>query len=134
MAERLGHPVRPIIVLARNVVDAIATTLQLQASEVFVGESSTLSSADQRPAGEVRSAPARRTRALPASSSPIAAAAPTPIHRRAPPSLTPVDLDLIHRAWSTPSRPPAARHHHDVLRGAHPWNNNSPVGPTRRWR
>jgi hypothetical protein len=48
MAERLGRPVHLLVVPARHVVDAIVTTiLRLQASDVFVGESSTLSAAAQ---------------------------------------------------------------------------------------
>ena len=48
VAERLGRPVRLLIVPASNVFDAIvATTVQLRSSEVHVGESSTLSAEEQ---------------------------------------------------------------------------------------
>ena len=48
LAERRNRPVRLLIVPARNVVDAIvATVLRLRSSDVYVGESSTLSAADQ---------------------------------------------------------------------------------------
>jgi hypothetical protein len=48
IAERRSRPVRLLIVPARNVVDAIvATVLRLRSSDVYVGESSTLSAADQ---------------------------------------------------------------------------------------
>ncbi len=48
VAERLGRPVRLLIVPARNVVEAIVTTvLRLRSSDVYVGESSTLSAEDQ---------------------------------------------------------------------------------------
>src|SRR4030095_16666324 len=48
LAERYTHPIRLLIVPARNVFDGvIAVALRLQSSEVFVGESDTLSAADQ---------------------------------------------------------------------------------------
>jgi len=48
IAERLERPVHLLIVPSRSVVDAIvATVLQLRSSEIFVGESATLSVADQ---------------------------------------------------------------------------------------
>ena len=48
VAERLNRPLRLLIVPARDVVAAIvATVLRLRSSEVYVGESATLSAADQ---------------------------------------------------------------------------------------
>ena len=48
IAERLKRPLRLLIVPARDVVGAIvATVLRLRPSEVYVGESATLSAADQ---------------------------------------------------------------------------------------
>jgi len=48
LAERIGRPVRLMIVPARNVIDAIVTTVvRLRSSDVYVGESATLSVADQ---------------------------------------------------------------------------------------
>ena len=71
VAERHGRPVRLLIVPAHNVFDAIvATILRLRSSDVYVGESSTLSADEQarllgeawERAGEARTArrPARR--------------------------------------------------------------------------
>ena len=48
LAERVGRPVRLLIVPTRNVVDAIVgTVIRLRSSDVYVGESSTLSAEDQ---------------------------------------------------------------------------------------
>jgi magnesium transporter len=135
LAERLGHPIRPIIVVARNVVDAIATTmLQLQASEVYVGESSTLSSADQsRLLGEAWE---RLDKPAPLTARLVIA------HRSGrtdtyhigahPPSLTPVDLDLIHRVWLDAVKAVGPHvHHHDVVRAALTTMEQQLTGPGR---
>jgi magnesium transporter len=135
LAERFGVRVRPIIVVARNVVDAIATTmLQLQASEVYVGESSTLSSVDQSrllgDAWERLDKPAPMTARL------------VIVHRSGrtdtyhigahPPSLTPVDLDLIHRVWLDAVKAVGPHvHHHDVVRAALTQMEQQLTGPTR---
>lgn len=48
LAEQVGRPVRLLIVPTGNVVDAIVgTVIRLRASDVYVGESSTLSAEDQ---------------------------------------------------------------------------------------
>ena len=48
LAERIGRPVRLLIVPARDVLDAIVgTVIRLRSSDVYVGESVTLSAADQ---------------------------------------------------------------------------------------
>ena len=48
LAERVGRPVRLLIVPTRNVFDAIVgTVVRLRSSDVYVGESSTLSAEDQ---------------------------------------------------------------------------------------
>ena len=135
LAERLGHPIRPIIVVARSVVDAIATTmLQLQASEVYVGESSTLSSADQaRLLGEAWE---RLDKPGPLTARLVIA------HRSGrtdtyhigahPPSLTPVDLDLIHRVWLDAVKAVGPHvHHHDVVRAALTQMEQQLTGPAR---
>jgi hypothetical protein len=47
LAERVGRPVRLLIVPTRNVVEAIVgTVIRLRSSDVYVGESSTLSAED----------------------------------------------------------------------------------------
>jgi magnesium transporter len=135
LAERLGHPIRPIIVVARQVVDAIATTmLQLQASEVYVGESSTLPSAEQsRLLGEAWE---RLDKPAPLTARLVIA------HRSGrtdtyhigahPPSLTPVDLDLIHRVWLDAVKAVGPHvHHHDVVRAALTQMDHQLTGPAR---
>jgi magnesium transporter len=135
LAERLGRPIRPIVVVGRNVVDAIATTmLQLQASEVYVGESSTLSSADQaRLLGEAWE---RAEKTEPRTARLVIA------HRSGrtdtyhigahPPSLTPVDLDLIHRVWLDAVKAVGPHvHHHDVVRAALIQMEHQLTGPAR---
>ena len=135
LAERLGQPIRPIIVVGRNVVDAMATTmLQLQASEVYVGESSTLSSADQsRLLGEAWE---RLDKPAPMTARLVIA------HRSGrtdtyhigahPPSLTPVDLDLIHRVWLDAAKAVGPHvHHHDVVRAALTQMEHQLTGPAR---
>jgi len=135
LAERLGQPIRPIIVVGRNVVDAIATTtLQLQASEVYVGESSTLSSAEQSrlfgDAWERLEKPAPMTvRLVIAHRSGRTDTYHIGAH---PPSLTPVDLDLIHRVWLDAVKAVGPHvHHHDVVRAALTKMEQQLTGPTR---
>ncbi len=122
VAERLRRPVRLLIVPARNVADAIvATVIRLRSSEVYVGESSTLSAADQArllgEAWERADKPALLDVRL------------VIVHRSGradtyhlgahPPSLTPRDLDLIHRVWLDATKAIGPHvHHHDVVRAA----------------
>ena len=122
VAERHARHVRLLIVPANNVFDAIvATSVRLRSSEVHVGESSTLS-ADQQ-ARLLGDAWER-------------AAKPEPLdvrlvvwHRSGrshtyhlgahAPSLTPGDLDLIHRVWLLAVKAIGPHvHHHDVVRAA----------------
>jgi magnesium transporter len=135
LAERLGHPVRPLIVVARNVVDAIASTmLQLEASEVYVGESSTLSSAEQSrllgDAWERLDKPAPMTARLVIAHR---SGRTDTYHIGAhPPSLTPVDLDLIHRVWLDAVKAVGPHvHHHDVVRAALTTMEQQLTGPGR---
>jgi magnesium transporter len=135
LAERLGHPVRPLIVVARNVVDAIASTmLQLEASEVYVGESSTLSSAEQSrllgDAWERLEKPAPLTARLVVAHR---SGRTDTYHIGAhPPSLTPVDLDLIHRVWLDAVKAVGPHvHHHDVVRAALTKMEQQLTGPGR---
>ena len=135
LAERLGRPVRLLIVPARNVVDAIvATVLRLHSSEVYVGESATLSAADQaRLLGE----------AWERADKPEALDVRLVIHHRSgrtdtyhlgahPPSLTPGDLDLIHRVWLDAVKAVGPHvHHHDVVRAALTQMEQQLTGPDR---
>jgi magnesium transporter len=122
LAERHGRPVRLVIVPSHNVFDAvIATVVRLRASEVFVGESASLPASEQaRLLGESWERTER----------PEGLQVRLVIHHASgrddayylgphPPSLTPSDLDLIHRLWldATKSVGPHV-HHHDVVRAA----------------
>jgi magnesium transporter len=122
LAERVNRPVRLLIVPTRNVLDAIVgTVIRLRSSDVYVGESSTLSAEDQaRLLGEAWER----------------ASKPEPLdvrlvicHRSGradtfhlgahPPSLTSGDLDLIHRLWLDAVKTVGPHvHHHDVVRAA----------------
>ena len=122
VAERLRRPVRLLIVPGRSAIDAIVSTvLRLRCSDVYVGESSTLSAQDQaRLLGEAWER----------------ADKPEPIDLRLaivhgsgrtdtfhigahPPSLSPGDLDLIHRLWLDAVKAVGPHvHHHDVVRAA----------------
>ena len=135
LAERLGRPVRLLIVPARSVVDAIVGTIvRLRSSDVYVGESSTLSADDQaRLLGESWE---RTDKPQPLDVRLV-------IHHRSgradtyhlgahPPSLTSGDLDLIHRLWldATKSVGPHV-HHHDVVRAALKQMEDQLNGPER---
>jgi magnesium transporter len=135
LAERFGRPVRLLIVPTRNVVDAIVgTVIRLRSSDVFVGESSTLSAADQaRLLGD----------AWERADKPDALDVRLVIHHRSgrsdtfhlgahPPSLTSGDLDLIHRLWldAVKSIGPHV-HHDDVVRAALKQMEQQLSGPHR---
>jgi len=134
-AERLRRPVRLLIVPARNVVDAIvATALRLRSSEVHVGESSTLSAADQaRMLGEAWE---RTDKPEPTDVRLVIS------HRSGrtdtyylgahPPSLAPRDLELIHRLWLDAVKAVGPHlHHHDVVRAALTQMEEQLNGPQR---
>jgi magnesium transporter len=122
VAERLGRPVRLLIVPASNVFDAIvATTVQLRSSEVHVGESSTLSAEEQ--ARLLGDAWERAVKPEPLDVRLVI------LHRSGrsdtyhlgahAPSLAPGDLDLIHRVWLLAVKAIGPHvHHHDVVRAA----------------
>jgi magnesium transporter len=122
VTERHSRPVRFLIVPAHDVVDGIiAVAVRLHSSEVHVGESSTLSADDQgRLLGE----------AWERAEKPKDQHLRLVIHRDSgrtdayhlgahPPSLTPGDLDLIHRVWLDVVKSVGRHvHHHDVVRAA----------------
>jgi len=135
LAERVGRPVRLLIVPTRNVVDAIVTTaIRLRSSDVFVGDSATLSAADQaRLLGE----------AWERTDKPEALDVRLVIYHRSgradtyhlgahPPSLKSDDLDLIHRLWldSVKTIGPHV-HHDDVVRAALKQMEQQLTGPNR---
>jgi len=123
LTERYGRPVRLLIVPAHDVFDAIANVVvRLHSSEVHVRESSTLPAPEQgRLLGEAweRVEKPKEDQHL-----------RLVIHRHSgrtdvyhlgahPPSLTPNDLDLIHRVWLDAVKAVGPQvHHHDVVRAA----------------
>ena len=122
LAERHDRPVRLLVVPAHDVFGAIvATILRLRSSDVHVGESSTLSADEQaRLLGEAWE---KAARAEPLDVRLV-------VHHRSgrtdtyhlgahPPSLSPGDLDLIHRVWLDATKAIGPHvHHHDVVRAA----------------
>ncbi len=135
LAERVGRPVRLLIVPTRNVVDAIVgTIIRLRSSDVFVGESTTLSAADQaRLLGD----------AWERADKPDALDVRLVIYHRSgradtyhlgahPPSLTSGDLDLIHRLWLDAVKTVGPHvHHDDVVRAALKQMEQQLGGPLR---
>jgi len=135
LAERMGRPVRLLIVPTHNVFDAIVTSvLRLRSSDVYVGESITLSAEDQaRLLGE----------AWERADKPEALDVRLVIHHRSgradtyhlgahPPSLTSSDLDLIHRLWLDAVKSVGAHvHHDDVVRAALKQMEQQLTGPER---
>jgi magnesium transporter len=135
LAERIGHPVRLMIVPARNVIDAIVTTIvRLRSSDVYVGESATLSAADQaRLLGEawerVEKPEPLDVRLVICHRSGRADSYHLGAH---PPSLSSVDLDLIHRLWLDAVKAVGPHvHHHDVVRAALKQMEHQLTGPER---
>jgi magnesium transporter len=135
LAERIGRPVRLLIVPARNVPDAIVgTVVRLRSSDVYVGESSTLSAEDQaRLLGE----------AWERADKPEPLDVRLVIYHRSgravtyhlgahPPSLSSGDLDLIHRLWLDAVKTVGPHvHHHDVVRAALTQMEQQLSGPER---
>jgi magnesium transporter len=135
LTERYGRPVRLLIVPARSVVDAIvATVLRLRSSEVYVGESASLSAADQaRLLGESWER-ADKHEGLDVR---------LVIHHRSgrsdlyhlgahPPALSPSDLDLIHQLWLDAVKSVGPHvHHHDIVRAALTQMDQQLSGPQR---
>jgi magnesium transporter len=122
LAERHDRPVRLLVVPAHDVFGAIvATILRLRSSDVHVGESSTLSADEQ--ARLLGNAWEKAARAEPLAVRLV-------VHHRSgrtdtyhlgahPPSLSPGDLDLIHRVWLDATKAIGPQiHHHDVVRAA----------------
>jgi len=121
-AERYRRPVRLLVVPTRNVFDAIvAAVLRLQASEIYVGESITLSADVQaRLLGEAWERAASSEGHEVHLVIPHSSGRTDTYHIGAhAPSLTSRDLDLIHRLWLDASRSVGPHvHHHDIVRAA----------------
>jgi len=123
LAERFARPVRLLVVPGSNVFDAIvAAILRLQASEVYVGESVTLSAeAQARLLGEAWER-APQHGALDDVRLVIhhASGRTNVFHIGAhAPALSSRDLDLIHTIWLDAVKTLGPHiHHHDVVRAA----------------
>jgi magnesium transporter len=136
VTERSGRPARFLIVPAHDVFDAvIAVAVRLRSSEVHVGQSSTLSADDQgRLLGE----------AWERADKPQDQHLRLVIHRDSgrtesrhlgphPPSLSPSDLDLIHRVWLDAAKAVGPHvHHHDIVRAALTQMEQQLTGPQRQ--
>jgi magnesium transporter len=135
VAERYRRPVRLLIVPTRDVFEAVAQTIvRLRSVEVHVGESSSLPANEQaRLLGEVwEDTPkpeALQVRLVVHHHSGRADAYHLGAH---PPSLTPADLDLIHRVWLDAVKAVGPHvHHHDVVRAALTQMQQQLDGPNR---
>jgi len=135
LAERNNRQVRLLIVPTHNVFEAgVATILRLQSSEVFVGESVSLSAAEQAhllgDAWERAAKPETLNVRLVIQHN----SGRTDIYHLGahPPSLTPNDLELIHRVWLDAVKAIGPHvHHHDVVRAALTQMEQQLNGPTR---
>src|SRR5262249_16573104 len=118
-AERYGRPIRLLIVPAHDVFDGVvATLIRLQSSDIFVGESVTLSSDDQaRLLGEAWER-AEKPDTLKARLVIYHHSGRTDAYHLGahPPSLTPADFELIHPLWldATKTIGPHMPTHHAV--------------------
>ena len=135
ITERYARSVRLLIVPAQNVFDGvIAVALRLHSSEVYVGESSTLSADEQArilgEAWESADKPANQQLRLVVYRN---SGRTDSYHLGAhPPSLTPADLDLIHRVWLDAVKAIGPEvHHHDVVRAALTQMEQQLNGPNR---
>jgi magnesium transporter len=135
VTERFGRPVRLLIVPAHDVFDGInALAVRLHSSEVHVGESSSLSADDQgRLLGEawerVEKAKNQHLRLVIHRDSGRSDSYHLGAHL---PSLTPNDLDLIHRLWLDAVKNVGRHvHHHDVVRAALSQMEQQLSGPQR---
>jgi magnesium transporter len=134
-AEREGRAVRLMIVPGVNVFDSvIETALQLQSSEIHVGESETLSADDQArllgDAWERASKPSRVDVRL-IVHHPRGTTAAYHLGAHAP-ALRPEDYEHIHRLWLDVVRAVGPSvHHHDVVRAALIHMEHELSGPNR---
>lgn len=135
IAERMHRPVRLLIVPASNVIDAIAqTAIRLRSSDVYVGESATLSSVDQaRLVGEawehIDKPESLSVRMVIVHRSGRTEVVHLGVHA---PSLGQRDLELIHRLWLDASKTIGPHlHHHDVVRAALTQMEQQLNGPQR---
>jgi magnesium transporter len=135
LAERYGRPVRLLIVPASNVFDAVAqTVVRLHSSEVYTGESETLSADDQaRLLGEAWERASKTeqfdVRFLIYHSSGRTAVYHLGAHA---PDLSTDDLNHIHSLWLDAVKAIGPHvHHHDVVRAALTHMEQELRGPNR---
>jgi amino acid transporter len=122
VAEREGRPVKLLVVPSSNVFDAIAqTAVRLASSEIVLGDSAKFSAVDQaRLLGEawerVEGSSRVRTRLVTYK---VGGATQTFVLGPHAPTLTPEDLELIHRLWlEAVAEVGIDVHHRDVVRVA----------------
>ncbi|HEX9365265.1 MAG TPA: magnesium transporter [Vicinamibacterales bacterium] len=121
LAERYGRHVRLVIVPARDVFDAVMSmVIRLQASEVYVGESATISGDEQaRLLGEAWERAG--TPDLQVRLAVFHRSGRSDIYHLGPhaPELGVRDYDLIHRIWRDAVKDVGPHlHHHHVVRAA----------------
>ncbi|HEY1303556.1 MAG TPA: magnesium transporter [Vicinamibacterales bacterium] len=135
LAERVGRPVRLLIVPTRNVVDAIVgTVIRLRSSDIYVGESTTLSAQDQAQLLGDAWERADKPEALDVRLVVYHASGRGDTYHLGahPPSLASGDLDLIHRMWLDAVKTIGPHvHHHDVVRAALRKMEHELTGPHR---
>lgn len=134
-AEREGRAVRLMIVPGVNVFDSvIETALQLESSEIHVGESQTLSADDQaRLLGDAweRASKSSRVDVRLIVHHLRGGTAAYQLGAHAP-ALRPEDIEHIHRLWLDVVRSVGPSvHHHDVVRAALVHMENELSGPNR---
>ncbi len=120
VAERLGKPVKLLVVPSSNVFDAVAqTAVRLVCTEIVVGQSATLSMANQaRLLGEawdrVPGSADLQTRLVTYGTDGDVQTFPLGPHL---PMLSPGDIDMIHRLWvQAVGLAGLEVHHRDVVR------------------
>ncbi|MGE5816010.1 MAG: magnesium transporter [Acidobacteriota bacterium] len=135
LAERYHRSVKLLIVPGRNVFDAvIATVAMLRSSEVYVGESASLSADEQArllgDAWERASKPEGLNVRLVVFHH--SGRSDTYYLGAHPPAFRPADLDLIHRLWLDTTRSVGPHvHHHDIVRAALTQMEKQLGGPQR---
>ncbi len=122
IAERQGRPVKLLVVPASNVFDAMAqTAVRLSSSQIVLGDSAKFSAADQaRLLGQswerVENSDKLRTQLITYK---LSGEIQTYVLGPHAPTLTPDDLDLIHRLWLEAAAEVGVEvHHRDVVRVA----------------
>ncbi len=122
IAERQGRPVKLLVVPSSNVFDAVAqTAVRLSSSQIVLGDSAKFSAADQaRLLGQswerVENSDKLRTQLITYK---LSGEIQTYVLGPHAPTLTPDDLDLIHKLWlEAASEIGVDVHHRDVVRVA----------------